>query len=179
MEGSLERDDIRALAVCPEPYCAVPRGVPCDHDGDPYPPARRAELNAAGTSHYARMLAAYGKSAAVALQIARRAAGHPPVRGSMDQLAVGMARCPRHDCPEGVPCPRGGACPARRGLAAVVAARGRAVVSAVVAFIKGADHATMTENRRAGTGPDPCDLCFLASSGVLVPAHDCATGGPA
>ena len=164
MYGSLERDDIRALAVCPEPYCAVPRGMPCDHDGDPYPPARRAELNAAGTSHYARMLVAYGKSPAVALQVSRRAAGHPPVSGTMDQLAVGMVTCPRHDCPEGVPCPRGGACQARRGLAAVLAVRVRAA---------------MTENRLADTGPDECVMCLLVSLGVLGvdPGHDCTAGG--
>jgi hypothetical protein len=111
-DGSLLKQEIPERAGCPEPGCLAPAGARCGNR------PRRT-----GRSHYARMLAAYGKPPAVALEQAGHAAGRPGFRGTMDDVAVDLAACPRHQAAEGEPCPRGGACPARRSAAAAAAAR--------------------------------------------------------
>ena len=123
-DGSLLQQEIPELADCP--LCGVPVPLKCDHSRDKCSRVKRTELAADGASHYERMLAAYGKSPEVALQIGARARRVPPgqwLRGTMDALAAGLVSCPRHQVPEGMPCPRGGACPSRRSAAAAVAAR--------------------------------------------------------
>lgn len=122
MGGSLYQDDIIARADCP--VCGARRGTWCDGAARRRERDRRAglEVSGPGQSHFARMLVAYGRSPEAALRVTDRM---PAERGSMDQLATGLAACPRHHVAAGVPCPGGGACPARRGAAAAAAARGR------------------------------------------------------
>ncbi len=102
----------------------------CDRSRERYGPSTQTELAIARTSHYERMLVAYGRTNEEALEVARGAGGkRPPADGSgarsAAELAVDLVRCPRHRVPEGEDCPRGGACPQRMKAAAAAAARRR------------------------------------------------------
>jgi hypothetical protein len=109
------RQGIRDRAECPD--CGVPPGAVCDRSRDPCSAAVRSRLTREGTSHYRRMLSAYGvPESKWDLYVARNAAGAlaPSPRSARD-IAQGEANCPVHpSAVRGRPCPEGsGACPAR------------------------------------------------------------------
>jgi hypothetical protein len=117
----LVREAIRDVE-CPE--CGVPAGAVCDRSRDPYSAAERSRLEAEGTSHYKRMLAAYGVPESKWDEyVARNQAGSVmgSARSARD-IATGEVNCPVHAAAvRGTPCPRDGACPARVRKAAASA----------------------------------------------------------
>jgi hypothetical protein len=178
----LTRDAIRAGLDCPR--CDVIPGAVCDRGGDWWlSPADRAELQSGGANHYERMLAAYGHSPAMAVQIAERHRSGGTMRELPQQAhpAVTEVVCPEHDMPRGVPCPRPAwpYCQARKARLVKAALRQQRHDRrrGSVVRISSCDRASAKENHWADTGPDECLDCFLASVGVLVGDHDC-TGGP-
>jgi len=113
------------------PQCGAPPGTVCDRSDDPYPVKTRLELEAAGVSHYRRMLSAYGvPECRWDNYVERNGSGAmAPSQRSAEVIATGEVNCPVHKVPRGTPCPEW--CHARLSKACMAARRRRDAKPAV------------------------------------------------